>query len=144
MIRLVELIGNKPWDSIEFDHQMNLIQLLYRLNLVRQLYARPMIVTSGYRSKEDHFRIYSEINRERESEGLEPLRIPMGSMHLRGAAADIADPKRELAEWIKSNEQRLYEFNLWVEDLSVTDRGARSWVHFQTLPPRSGKRFFLP
>lgn len=144
MIVLKELIGEKDWNQIPIDHQFNLMHLHLALNRVRQQYAKPMVVTSGYRSKEDQFRIYKEINDDRKQRGLPELRVPLGSMHLRGAAADIADPDRELASWCKVNETKLYEWGLWVEDLGETENGRRSWVHLQVLPPRSGSRFFLP
>lgn len=144
MIWLRELIGSTPWVSIEPDHQFNLQQLHYKLNLVRQLYSRPMIVTSGYRSMEDHLRIYNEINYKRKKSGESELKVPLKSMHLRGAAADIADPFRLLAKWIKQNEERLEEWGLWMEDLEATENGENSWCHFQIYPPKSGKRFFFP
>jgi hypothetical protein len=65
-------------------------------------------------------------------------KIPMKSLHLRGAAVDIADPSGKLMLWCKSNVDILEQVGLWCEE------GTKGWVHFQSQPPRSGKRFFLP
>jgi len=59
-------------------HGMN-EEFVRKLDSLRSLYRKPMIVTSGYRSMERHKAIYKEL-------GKEP---PMGSMHLYGRAADI-------------------------------------------------------
>jgi hypothetical protein len=67
-------------------------------------------------------------------------KIPMKSRHLIGAAIDIYDPNKILQSWVLSNVKVLEEVGLWCEDFSATP----NWVHFQILPPASGKRFFKP
>lgn len=111
------------------EQEQNQIILHERINKVRQAFGKPMVVSSGVRSMEDQLRINPNAPK---------------SKHLIGAAIDIADPKRELAAWCLSNMDKLEEFCLWIEDLSATDNGPRSWVHFQSIPPRSGKRMFVP
>jgi hypothetical protein len=64
----------------------------------------------------------------------------MGSQHLKGAAIDIYDPKKELQAWCLKNEALFGEIGLWMEDFKATP----NWVHFQIYPPKSGKRWFLP
>lgn len=113
---------------------INLLELHRRINIVRQLWGKPMIVTSGFRSLVDHKRIYMEKARKA---GIQNPRIPMGSLHLSGEAVDIRDDG-SLYDWLKQSEQVLIDAGLWCEE------GTKGWVHFQTRPPRSGKRWFLP
>jgi Peptidase M15 len=82
-------------------------------------------VTSGLRSDADQARINPSAPK---------------SKHLIGAAADIYDPHGELAEWVVANVGLLEEAELWCEDLAHT----LTWVHFQCISPKSGRRFFIP
>lgn len=110
----------------------NLLILLDKINIIRTVYGIPMIVDSGYRSIEDHLRIY------REKGITDKTKIPMKSKHLYGQAVDIADHEGKLMLWCKANTQELERAGLWCED------GTHGWVHFQIIPPSSGHRFFLP
>lgn len=114
--------------------EKNLLDLLIKMNKVRDAWGKPMTVSSGWRSKGDQLRIYKE-------KGItDPAKIPMRSKHFFCQAVDIYDPKRELQKWIKENIKLVEEIGLWMEDFSATP----NWVHFQTVPPASNKRFFLP
>ena len=62
------------------------------------------------------------------------------SKHLSGQAVDISDADRYLADWCAANLDVLEEIGLWCEDFRYTPR----WVHFQIVPPKSGKRIFIP
>lgn len=134
MISLKELLGKLEFKDLPKDHQGNIMILLERINRIRSAYNKSMIVTSPYRSMADHLRIYKE-------KGItDPAKIPMKSRHLYGQAVDISDPNRELQKWCKANEALLVTIGLWMEDFSATP----NWCHFQTEPPKSGKRWFLP
>jgi uncharacterized protein YcbK (DUF882 family) len=110
----------------------NLLLLLDKMNIVRKAYGKPMIVSSGLRTMPDHLRIYA-------NKGItDKNKIPMKSKHLFGQACDISDPSGKLMAWCKANVAVLEEAGLWCED------GTVGWVHFQSVPPGSGKRFFLP
>lgn len=111
----------------------NLADLLEKINKVRKAWNKPMKVTSGLRSMEDHKRIYK-------AKGIEESKIPLKSRHLWGKAVDIADPKGELWTWCQANEALLEEIGLWMEHGDTT----KGWCHFQTEAPKSGKRFFYP
>jgi hypothetical protein len=115
------------------EQENNLAVLFMRINKIRSIYGKPMVVTSGVRDIEDHKRIYRQ-------KGVPDSKIPLGSKHLKGQAVDISDPKGDLAAWCKANIDALEQNELWLEDPSVT----AGWVHFQTVPPKSGKRFFMP
>lgn len=128
------LKGKVELSDLPQEHQDNLAVLLERINKVRSAYAIPMTVTSGYRSMEDHLRIY------REKGITDEAKIPMKSKHLSGQAVDIGDADGKLKEWVNDNVALMEEIGFWFEDFGTTT----TWCHFQTCPPKSGKRFFMP
>lgn len=132
-ISFKELMGSHTIAEIPIVHQQNLQKLLDKVNVIREAWGKPMTVTSGYRSMQDHLRIYSE-------KGItDKSKIPMASKHLSGLAVDISDPKLELTAWLKSDgAELLVSTGLYCEE------GNRNWVHFQCEPPKSGNRWFLP
>lgn len=108
-----------PEQSANFEH------LYLAINKLRELYGKPMIITSGVRTIEDQKRINPRA---------------MGSAHTKAAACDIADPDGALDRWCLDNLPLLTECGLYLEDPSMTPR----WTHLQVLPPRSGNRVFVP
>ncbi len=129
MISFKEVLHGEDFHLLEPSHQKNLEVLLYRMNKVRAAYGNPMIVTSGYRTLDDHLRIYR-------NKGItDQSKIPMASKHLFGQAIDIADANGELKEWCKANQTLLRQLGLWMEDFSFT----KTWVHFQCVPYGSYK-----
>lgn len=131
---------NKNNVELTPEQEQNLKVLHEKMNKIRTLWGRPMIVTSGVRSMADHLRIYRELAEKRGKE-FDESKVPMGSMHLKASACDISDPDGKLFDWCKANEEKLAEIGLWLEE---KDDQAR--VHFQIFQYRSwaeGKsRFF--
>ena len=107
----------------------NLDSLLWKMVHARVHYGRSMILTSGLRSA---------------SEQMEFIRTGRSnapkSKHLIGQACDVADSDRSLARWVRENEKILESIGLWCEDPACTP----GWVHFQGMPPLSGRRLFIP
>lgn len=136
MITMKELVGSST--DIPSAHQSNLADLLIKINKIRSAWAKPMTVTSGYRTKADHLRIYKALAAKRGVK-FDETKIPWGSKHLSCEAVDISDPDGTLHAWCVANTALLEEIGLWCE---VKDDQAR--VHFQTVAPKSGKRFFNP
>ena len=67
------------------------------------------------------------------------------SHHVSGRAVDLPDPDRALAAWCVHNLNVLAEIGLWLEDPRWTyDADGDHWVHVQTVPPKSGRRVFVP
>jgi len=62
------------------------------------------------------------------------------SNHLTANAADIGDPDRAFAQWCVNHPDVLAECGLWMED----PRWTPTWVHLQRVPPKSGKRIYIP
>ncbi len=65
-------------------------------------------------------------------------KVPMKSCHLTGQAIDVWDADGKLKAWIKENLGALERAGLWCEHFDDTP----DWVHFQSVPPKSGRRFF--
>lgn len=127
MITMKEL--NPDNLPLEGAVERNMKTLFERMNELRGIWGRPMIVTSGLRSDEKQKALIAE--------GKSKARL---SRHLFGAACDIFDPNKELGRWCLENESVLVKIGLWCEHPDYT----RNWVHFQIIPPMSGKRFFIP
>ena len=125
--------------KIPLEHNRNIDGLLVKVNRLRLLYGKPLIVTSGYRSLEEHLAIYA-------AKGItDQAKIPMKSKHLSGQAVDLVPAdgdikgfQKFISELVKYNDFAVD--GLWFEDFAYTDR----WTHAQSVPPKSGKRFFLP
>lgn len=139
MITFKELLGNNLISDVDIAIQHNLEELLKVMNLIREKYNKPMIITSGLRNKQDHIRIYSQIA-SKKGEDFDISKVPMKSNHLYGLACDISCKNNDLQKWCLDNVDFLAEIGVWMEDFSVTP----TWVHFQIVPPKSGKRFFMP
>ena len=134
MISIIELLSNQAkFEDLEKDIQTNLTELHRKVNLLRSAYGKSMIVTSGLRTKKHHLDIYAR-------KGIFPPIVPMKSNHLFGRAVDFADGDGKLKAWVLENIKLIEEIGLYMEDFSAT----KTWLHVQTNPPKSGKRFFKP
>lgn len=101
------------------------MDLLERINKIRDQYNVPMIVNSGYRTP--------AINDATANSG-------QNSWHLKCAAVDIADADCKLWNWVVQNLQLCKDLGLWMEHKCWTP----TWTHFQIYPPGSDHRIFVP
>ena len=117
--------GSHKWDEKDIDAvtKRNLEDLVRKINALN--YQPAMYASSCLRSLKDQQRINPNA---------------MGSSHLYGCAVDIADPKGELATWLRKNQHLLVAYGLWMEDPRYT----KGWVHLQTYAPKSFNRIFIP
>lgn len=106
--------------------ERNLAVLLDRLNIIRGVWGKPMIITSGYRNPEKNASIGGAKN----------------SAHLFCQAADISDPKGDLGEWLLQNQEVLEEVGLWMEAPHKTNTSRGRWIHLQSRP--ANNRVFEP
>jgi len=109
--------------------EANLKVLFERLMELQGCYGSDLKITSGLRDTTKQL----ELIKAGKSNALH-------SKHLAGAACDVYDPKKKLAEWCLSNQDALKKIGLWCEDFKYT----KNWSHFQIFAPLSGKRFFIP
>ena len=125
-ISAAEILKNRINPKQLSKEQSNNLQLLLtKVNLLLAGYAKPVIVSSGYRSPETNTSIA----------GAAPK-----SNHLQCAAIDIADPSGEVWAYCIQNLDKCKQFGIWLED----KRWTPTWVHLQIVPPKSGKRIFVP
>lgn len=102
----------------------NMCKLLVAVNILRDRYGKPLIVSSGYRPP--------EVNK---AAGGKP-----NSAHMTCEAIDIADVHGELKMWILANHLILEELDIYLEDFAACP----TWVHIQVRKPASGNRIFKP
>lgn len=103
----------------------NLALMANKLNELERHGIYEFIPTSGYRTLEEQMVINPKA---------------LHSKHLIGMAIDILDEDGKVFDWVKEEENLLEKLGLWIE-VPYTDPGH---LHFQGLPPKSGKRFFYP
>lgn len=89
--------------------------------------ARERVVNSGWRSAGYNATISNAAPRSR---------------HITGNAIDVADPDGELDEYLFGEDGRrlLERWGLYMEHPMAT----KGWCHLQNIPPRSGRRVFMP
>ncbi len=104
------------------EMESNLLDLLLKLNVLRQAWGKPMIISSGYRP--GHFN--------------DLAKGATRSKHMICQAVDIHDPEHALTNWLLAEPNRLKDFGFWMEH----PEHCPSWTHLQTTPPPSGVRVF--
>ncbi len=108
------LMGRDVEYPLTLDLEANLAVLLERLNLFRQLYGHPMVVSSGYRPGK-----YNEAAGGAKN-----------SAHLTCQACDFEDASGVLKAYIRQNPGILDTCNLYQEHPDSTP----TWLHVQTRP----------
>lgn len=134
MISIEELYHPQDLISIDVDQMLNLHQLHFKLNFLRSLTEFPWTVNRGFSTTAEQIAIYERLGK--------PPKL--GSCHLKGAAADIADPDGILKKWVLDHLELIEGLFLFMEDFDATP----TWVHLQIFPYaswQSGKtHFFMP
>ena len=143
MIEEKEILKSYKYEDLTQECKDNLAILLDKVNKIRKAYAKPLTVTSGYRSEKDQIRIYEE-KAQKAGKPFDIKKVPLKSKHLVCAAVDLYDPNKELQEWILRNIPLMEEIGVWFESFSATP----NWTHVQVLPYGSWKPgksiFFIP
>jgi hypothetical protein len=123
------LLGRADFMSLEEEVKGNLIILRERLNRLRIAVGRPFKINDGLRIRGVH----------------KPKNGAEKSKHYLGQAADVDDDDTAwLWEWCKANLDTLKEIGLWLEDPRWTHGAVGTWMHFQIVPPDSGRRIYVP
>lgn len=102
----------------------NLEKLLTSLNMFRELYGKPLTVSSGYRP--------SEFNKAAGG--------AKRSNHQLCLACDFVDLDSSIDSFCVANPDILEQCGLYLEHPMWTS----TWCHLQCVPPSSGKRIFAP
>ncbi len=128
---LEELNFNKYPESPMIES--NLLVLYQRLKQVESLWIADggfrFTCTSGLRSPKKQAELIAA-----------GLTNATKSKHVTGCAADIHDEDGHLKMWLMENPMILESASLWCEAAEYTP----NWWHAQTVPPGSGKRWFIP
>ncbi len=121
----------------------NAQKLCQKLHDIQNAFGHPLVVNSGYRTKEEQMKINPKAP---------------NSWHTKFAAVDVADKDEQLWEWLTNvdiewtqeckkiiatfcwDRAMVSQFDIYLEDRSATP----TWVHIQIYPPKSGKRIFKP
>lgn len=106
------------------EQEANLSKLLAAVNKFRDIYGKPLKVSSGYRPGK-----YNEA-----AGGAKK------SNHMQCLAVDFVDVDGSLDAYCLANLKVLEECGLYLESPEHTP----SWCHLQAIAPRSGNRVFLP
>lgn len=123
------LMGRDKLAPLTPQMRLNMETLLVATNLIRDLYGKPMIVTSGYRPPEANAAANGKPQ----------------SAHLTCEACDFRDDDGQLAQWCIRNLDLLQRAGLYMESpTSTRTPTGGGWVHLQTRAPKSGKRVFIP
>lgn len=117
------LMGRDAAAPLTPQMRQNMEKLLVACNLLRDLYGKPMSVSSGYRPP----------TANAAAGGAKQ------SCHLTCEACDFQDTDRKLVQWCLRNLDILVKAGLYMESPINTP----TWVHLQTRAPKSGKRVFL-
>lgn len=115
---------DKQWPLTE-EMSDNLDALLVALNMFRQAYGKPMIVSSGYRPYVFNATV----------KGAAP-----NSAHTVCLACDFVDKDGKLDLFCLDNLALLRKCGLYLESPANTP----GWTHLQLREPKSGNRVFLP
>lgn len=121
MITYLELLHGHNVSDLTIAQQHNLEDLLKAINVIREAWGLPMMVTSGFRSQQDQARINPKVTH---------------SAHMEGKAVDIEDKDGSLYKWCTENVPLLERAGIWIE------KGTIGWTHCQIRPAHN--RFFIP
>ena len=127
MISMDELLKNRAkLEDLPEDIQANLLELHEKINKLREAYGSPLKVNDGLRLDSTPYGAKS-------------------SKHKKGQAVDLDDDDAgTLWFWVMENMDLIAEIGLWMEHGCWTHSPKGTWVHFQTVPPNSNKRIFVP
>lgn len=127
MITVADLNPHKYPTDAEIDENLKI--LCERVNVMGLWWGRPLVVTSGLRSRAQQDALIAAGKSKAKK-----------SKHLIGAACDLADADGSLKTWVGENLELMADLGLWAEDFASTP----TWCHIQILPPASGARVFKP
>ena len=112
-------------DELTIDLRINAQDIVNKVNDLLGLFGQSRKVNSGWRP--------AAINAS-------TLNAAPKSKHMTCQACDLDDPEGDLDQWALDNKWALENIGLWQEHPAST----KSWAHFQTVPPKSGRRIFYP
>lgn len=116
------LMGRDKQEPLTLEMYQNLAVLMGKINYVRAIYGKPLVVSSGYRPPSVNKAVGGSKN----------------SAHMLCMAVDFKDPKQEFSTWCIKNINLLNKIGLYLEDPRFT----KTWTHLQIRPTLSNP--FIP
>lgn len=126
------LLGRVKFDDLSIEHQENIKELVSKINEFFKDYKwpkqLPKKVNDGFRRKQDA-----------------PKGGSATSWHYQGCAIDLDDDLSGVTwKYVWENRFKAKKLGLYFEHPCWTHHKNGTWMHIQTKPPKSGKRFFVP
>lgn len=136
------LVSDIETEEFTPEIRQNAKELIRRVNSLNCPFPRACVSFLRGKSKQENiYRNRACLKMPPFSDGVFIMsKVPMKSCHLTGCAIDVWDADRKLKDWINQNVDVLEKAGLWCEHFDDTPE----WVHMQSVPPKSGKRFFHP
>lgn len=125
LISREEVVGGYPEADLTPLIEANLSKLLDALNKFRYAYGRPMMVSSGLRTRQSNDQLSNS---------------GKNSAHLSGEACDFHDIDRAITNFVMARPAILEECGLYMEEPAATP----TWIHLGVRRPGSGNRIFRP
>jgi hypothetical protein len=124
-----DILGDTLVSDVPIAVQHNIEEIKARANGILAELDKKATVTSGFRTLNKHLNIYRR-------KGIFPPHVPMGSLHLAGAAIDLLDLDGELyrALHTEAGAALMAKYDLYGE------LDTKGWVHLQCKPFRSYKK----
>lgn len=125
------LMGRITWDKLPEAHKVNANEIIQRVNslLVYYTYSYPIFITK----LNDGYRLVPAKGGSKTSK------------HLTAQAIDMDDNEAgDFWNWLKDNLYLLKSIGLWIEHPCWTHNEGGTWIHFQSVPPKSGRRIYVP
>jgi hypothetical protein len=120
-LKLSEFTKGRP-TTPEID--VNIANTISKIEMFLQSYTGEVIISSGLRDPGSNRAAGGAIK----------------STHLTGEAIDIVDRDGKVWQYVLENLHFAQQIGLWFED----KRWTPTWVHIQTVPPKSLKRIYIP
>lgn len=106
-------------------YKLNALKTVETINKFLANYNSPLIVSSGFRPAKLNNSTYGAASK---------------SNHITCLACDIQDLDLKLWKYVLGNLELAQKLGIYFED----KRWTSSWVHFQVVPSKSGKRIYIP
>ncbi len=144
MIKLEDLYTCEPFD-VPKEAMANMLRFLPKLQMVEQIYGKPLKVNRCFSTWAQHKAIYQSLNDKRLIAHQELIPTPIQSAHLTGDAGDLDDDSGNLKFlFFHDGEKILETIDLYAEMLSYTS----NYIHLTQRPFKSykpgGTRYFRP
>lgn len=130
-LRFIDFLGDNFLSEVPVSIQWRIEELKDKLARIETKFGQKFVVIEGLRTPQEHYDKHYSMKKLEDK----IIAIPNTDPHMTGQAADIEDLDGTLYFWCLANEKLISDLDLYVTSES-------GLVHFQTVRPRGGHRFF--